>query len=166
VFAPGLQLTSSFIGGTTLTRADGGTSSASPHAAGCAALLIESGEALTPDAIETRLETSQFTVTEPENGLTFPRVDCSYSAIAALGGLIDRMGTLGFRGNSVNAYLVILNGALASLEAGNVQLALTQLAAFQAKVHQQTGKQLTSANAALLLQAAARIMAGAQLGYL
>ena len=53
-----------------------GTSMASPHAAGCAALLIEAGDATTPDEIETRLKTSGVQVTDPKNDLTFPRIDC------------------------------------------------------------------------------------------
>ena len=166
VFAPGVLLTSDALGGGTLTVTNGGTSGASPHVAGCAALLIESGEALTPAAIEKRVATSPFTVTDPRNGLSFPRLDCSYSATDALRGLIGRMGTLGLPGNSASSYVVFLTGALVSLEAGNVQLAQTQLAAFKSRVRQQTGKQLTSATADLLVLAADRIIAGALLGYL
>ena len=166
LFAPGVLLTSSFVGGGTFTVTNGGTSGASPHAAGCAALLIESGEALTPTAIETRLETSPVTVTDPKNGLSFPRLDCSYSAIAALRGLMNRMTTLGLPGNSANSYLVFLNGALVSLEAGNVGLAQTQLNAFMNRVRQQSGRQLTSAVANVLLLTVDRVLAGAELGYL
>jgi subtilisin family serine protease len=72
IFAPGVNVVSLAIGGGTTTAS--GTSMASPHAAGCAALLIESGEATTPNAIETRLETSSFTVSD--NGNTYPRIDC------------------------------------------------------------------------------------------
>jgi subtilisin family serine protease len=166
VFAPGVLLTSDGLHGTTFTVTNGGTSGASPHVAGCAALLIESGEALSPDAIETRVTTSPVTVTDPKNGLTFPRLDCSYSTIDALRGLIRRMGTLGLPGNSASSYLAFLSGALLSLESGNVQLAQVQLNAFKSRVRQQTGKQLTSAVADMLLLAADRILAGAQLGYL
>jgi subtilisin family serine protease len=75
VFAPGvLVLSSNLQNGTTTVS---GTSMASPHAAACAALLIQTGEATTPNQIETRLETSAFTVTVPGNGLTFPRIDCA-----------------------------------------------------------------------------------------
>ena len=74
IFAPGVSIVSSAIGGGTTTA--GGTSMSSPHAAGCAALLIQTGEATTPDQIETRLETSTASVTVPGNGLTFPRIDC------------------------------------------------------------------------------------------
>ena len=166
VFAPGVVLTSDGKDGLTFTVTNGGTSGASPHAAGCALLLIDSGEALTPAAIETRIKTSPFTVTDPKNGLSFPRLDCSYSAIAALRGLMDRMGTMGLPGGSAASYLTILNGALASLEAGNVQLAELQLTFFMSRVRQKSGKQLTSADADVLLLAANRVIAGARLGYL
>ena len=46
-------------------------------AAGCAALLLQSGEATTPRDIRTRLKTSSYIVTVPESGLSFPRLDCS-----------------------------------------------------------------------------------------
>jgi subtilisin family serine protease len=166
LFAPGMLLTSSWIGGITFTVTNGGTSGASPHAAGCAALLIDAGEALTPAAIETRLETSPFTVTDPTNDLTFPRLDCSYSAIAALRGLRTRMMAAVLPGNSASSYLSFLDGALASLAAGNLNLAQNGLNAFMNRVRAQSGKQLTPAFADALLLQANRISAGAELGYL
>lgn len=75
LFAPGVRVVSLARGGGTTTAS--GTSMASPHAAGCAALLIQAGDATTPDAIEARLETSPAQVTDPKNGLTFPRLDCA-----------------------------------------------------------------------------------------
>lgn len=75
IFAPGVNVDSSAIGGGTTNAS--GTSMASPTAAGCAALLIETAEATTPDDIETRLETSAFQVNVPGNGLSFPRIDCA-----------------------------------------------------------------------------------------
>lgn len=87
LFAPGVNIESLAIGGGTLTTS--GTSMASPHAAGCAALLIEAGDATDPDAVETRLETSPFQVTDL-NGVTIPRIDCSPEAgappVAVIGG--------------------------------------------------------------------------------
>jgi subtilisin family serine protease len=74
IFGPGVGVVSLAIGGGTTPAS--GTSMASPHAAGCAALLIDAGDATTPNAIETRLETSAFQVTDAA-GLTFPRIDCT-----------------------------------------------------------------------------------------
>lgn len=78
VMAPGFQIISDAVGNGTTSAS--GTSMASPHAAGCAALLIQSGEATTPNQIENRLETSAVQVTDPTNGLTFPRIDCHPAA--------------------------------------------------------------------------------------
>jgi subtilisin family serine protease len=78
VFAPGEGILSSALGGGTASAS--GTSMASPHVVGCAALLIESAEATAPDALESRLETSPVQVTDPKNGLSFPRLDCSPTA--------------------------------------------------------------------------------------
>ncbi|HSJ23932.1 MAG TPA: S8 family serine peptidase [Longimicrobiales bacterium] len=72
IFAPGVAIVSSRMGGGSVSLQ--GTSMASPHAAGCAALLIQSGDATTPAAIEARLKSSAFTVTVGD--LTFPRIDC------------------------------------------------------------------------------------------
>lgn len=72
MFAPGNNIMSLNNDGTTVAAS--GTSMASPHAAGCAALLIQAGDATTPAQIETRLETSPVTVTR--NSITFPRIDC------------------------------------------------------------------------------------------
>ena len=166
IFAPGVSVTSDFLSGGTFTAVTGGTSVASPHAAGCAALLIESLEALTPAAIETRLETSPVTVTDPKNGRSFPRIDCSYSAVAALRGLVNRMGTVGLTGNSASSYITTLEQALASLRAGNVHLALKRLNAFANHVRSETGGQLTPATADVLLRAVSQVIAGAQAGYL
>lgn len=164
IFAPGVSIVSDSRFGGTLTAS--GTSMASPHAAGCAALLIDSGEALTPDAIETRLETSPVHVTDPTNGLSFPRIDCSYSALAALRGLMDRVRGLALPGNSANAYLSLLEKALSRAESGDVDLAMNQLTAFMNHVGAQAGKHVTTSEADALIVAATRIIAAMQAGYL
>lgn len=73
MFAPGVSIESSTLDNGMAVQS--GTSFASPHAAGCAALLMESGEALTPLEVEDRLKTSSSTVTR--DGITFPIIDCS-----------------------------------------------------------------------------------------
>jgi len=164
IFAPGVSIVSDSRFGGTITAS--GTSMASPHAVGCAALLIDSGEALTPDAIESRLETSPFRVTDPTNGLSFPRIDCSYSALAALRALTDRVGGLDLPGNSAKAYLAPLSHALSRAESGDVDLALNHLNAFMNHVRAQAGKHLTASEADAMIVAATRIIAGLEAGYL
>jgi len=75
IFAPGVNVLSSNLGNGTTTAS--GTSMASSHAAGCAALLIQNGEAVNPDQIEARLESSAVQVLVAANGLSFPRIDCN-----------------------------------------------------------------------------------------
>ena len=83
IFAPGVSIRSSLRNGGTVVAS--GTSMASPHAAGCAALLIQTGYT-TPAAIEARLKTSAFRVIR--NGINYPRIDCSpnRNPSAAIGG--------------------------------------------------------------------------------
>ncbi len=82
VMAPGVGIVSSAMGNSTTTAS--GTSMASPHAAGCAALFIASREAVTPDQIEMRLENSPVQVFNPKNGLTFPRIECSLKSLTGV----------------------------------------------------------------------------------
>ena len=55
LFAPGSSITSTWIGSTTATRTISGTSMASPHVAGAAAVLLSLEPTLTPAAVATRL---------------------------------------------------------------------------------------------------------------
>jgi subtilisin family serine protease len=76
ILAPGVGVTSLAIGGGTTIAS--GTSMASPMAAGCAALLIQAGDATTPATIETRLKTSPVSLSR--NGVSVPRIDCGPAA--------------------------------------------------------------------------------------
>lgn len=60
VFGPGQDITSTWIGSPTATNTISGTSMASPHVAGVAALLLESNPTATPAEI-AKLITSQAT---------------------------------------------------------------------------------------------------------
>jgi subtilisin family serine protease len=80
ILAPGVNITSTGLANGTDTLS--GTSMASPHAAGCAALFIEAGVATTPNQIEARLETSPVIVAG------FPRIDC----FEAVGGTVELLG--------------------------------------------------------------------------
>ena len=75
LMAPGVGILSAARGNGTGSQS--GTSMATPHAAGCAALLLQSGLVSTPDELEARLESSPVEVTDPKNGLRFPRLDCT-----------------------------------------------------------------------------------------
>ncbi|MEM7582225.1 MAG: S8 family serine peptidase [Acidobacteriota bacterium] len=85
LFAPGAPITSAGVGGGTSTFF--GTSQASPHAAACAALLRQATPTLTPEELETALESSPIMVTDSTNGLSFPRLDCQ-NALDLTSGLI------------------------------------------------------------------------------
>ncbi|MDY7091623.1 MAG: S8 family serine peptidase [Acidobacteriota bacterium] len=75
LLAPGAAMTSTGIDGGSSTYY--GTSQAAPTAAACAALLLEAVPNATPDLIESALEASSTQITDPDTGLTFPRIDCA-----------------------------------------------------------------------------------------
>lgn len=74
LFAPGETVLSTFLSGGTNTFS--GTSTAAPHAAACAANLLQAGGRLPPAEIERRLESTGVSVVDPKNSLAFPRIDC------------------------------------------------------------------------------------------
>jgi hypothetical protein len=82
LLAPGVGVASAAIGDGTTTAS--GTSMASPLSAGCAALLIASGEAVTPAAVEAWLEASPVHLLDGRNGTTYPRLVCAPTPPAAL----------------------------------------------------------------------------------
>jgi subtilisin family serine protease len=73
LLGPGVHVTSAGRGGTTSTFT--GTSQATPHAAGAAALLFSLRPDLGPDAVESLLKESGRSVVDSRTGLVFPRVD-------------------------------------------------------------------------------------------
>ena len=74
VFAPGGAITATYIGGGAATLF--GTSMASPHGAACAADVLQARPGLSAAAQEAALKATGKPVTDPKNGLTFPRIDC------------------------------------------------------------------------------------------
>ncbi|MFI5394576.1 MAG: S8 family serine peptidase [Candidatus Binatia bacterium] len=84
VFAPGCPTTSTGLGGGVSTFC--GTSQATPLVAACAACLLQADPSAAPDQLELALKTSPTLVTAPQNGLSFPRLDCA-AALAALTGV-------------------------------------------------------------------------------
>jgi subtilisin family serine protease len=79
--APGVFITSTGRGGGTETR--GGTSQASPHAAGAAAILFSLKPSLTVSEMEQLLRSTGTTIVDPRNGYARPRIDL-YRAVAEL----------------------------------------------------------------------------------
>lgn len=80
IVAPGVYITSTGLNGSTSRYA--GTSQAAPTAAGVAALMLQARPALSPDAIESIMETTGVAVTDTRNNLTYPRID-AYSAVTS-----------------------------------------------------------------------------------
>jgi hypothetical protein len=80
LLAPGAIITTSELGGVCSSCA--GTSFSAPLAASCAALLIEAHPTIQPDTIRLALRSSSTRVTDPKNGLEFPRLDCEQALVA------------------------------------------------------------------------------------
>jgi subtilisin family serine protease len=73
LLAPGALTTSSGPGGGTLT--EGGTSQATPHVAGAAAVLLQARPGLTPTEIIRLLAQTGVPVVDRKNGLSVPRIN-------------------------------------------------------------------------------------------
>ena len=80
LLAPGVDIISDGVGGGTSELS--GTSMATPHAAGTAALLISARPGLTADAVQSLLTGSGVMVGDPSRDVATPRID----AFAALRG--------------------------------------------------------------------------------
>jgi subtilisin family serine protease len=80
LFAPGAPTTSTGMGSGISTYY--GTSQASPLAAACAADLMQAHPGMTPAELEKVLKASPARVTDPKNGLSYPRLDCKAALLA------------------------------------------------------------------------------------
>ncbi len=74
LFAPGCLITTSARGGGASNVV--GTSFSAPHATACAALLKQADPSISAGAIENTFKATGVPVTDPRNGITFPRIDC------------------------------------------------------------------------------------------
>lgn len=63
-----------------------GTSAATPHVAGVAALLLQVNPALSPGQVESLLKQTGKPVFDARNGLTFPRINALAAVQSAMGG--------------------------------------------------------------------------------
>lgn len=89
LYAPGAYTTSSGLDGATSSY--GGTSQAAPLVASCIADLFQFKPSLTRDRVKAALIASPTRVTDPKNGLSFPRLDCEQALID-----VDRIFSDGF----------------------------------------------------------------------
>jgi subtilisin family serine protease len=81
LLAPGAAISAAGRGGGISTFL--GTSQASPHAAGAAALLLEARPSLTVDQIESALKSTGVPITDKKNGRRIPRIDVRAALDAA-----------------------------------------------------------------------------------
>lgn len=81
LLAPGSRIRSTGRGGGGASFS--GTSQASPHAAGAAALLLEINPSLSTAQIESLLKTTGRVIVDHRNGLAVPRLDVAAAADAA-----------------------------------------------------------------------------------
>ena len=79
LLAPGAFIFSDYLGGGLASYS--GTSQASPHAAGVAALMLQQAPVLTPAEIESRMKAGGVPRTDPANSIVTARID----AVGALG---------------------------------------------------------------------------------
>jgi subtilisin family serine protease len=82
LLAPGSVIYSSYLANTAASAS--GTSAASPHAAGVAALMLDANPSATPDQIESCMKSTGIPVTDSANGVTTPRVD-ALGAVQCIG---------------------------------------------------------------------------------
>jgi subtilisin len=73
VLAPGVNVQSSVTGNAFGSKS--GTSMAAPHVAGAWALLKSAKPSATVDEVETALESTGVSITDPDNSVTKPRID-------------------------------------------------------------------------------------------
>ena len=81
LFAPGVSVTSTGLGRPTSTYT--GTSQATPHGTGSAAVLFAMRPGLSVDEMESTLKSTGRPIVDARNGVTTPRIDL-FAAVEAL----------------------------------------------------------------------------------
>ncbi|EDN69260.1 Peptidase S8 and S53, subtilisin, kexin, sedolisin [Beggiatoa sp. PS] len=109
ILAPGAMITSSKFDGTTDVK--GGTSQASPMAAGVAALMLEANSSLTPNCIKNIMQQTGVNILDSRNNLSFPRIDALLAVEAA------RQGIFQFVANN---YQINENSGSITIEVGRI----------------------------------------------
>ena len=113
VFAPGQNITSAWISSDTATNTISGTSMASPHVAGAAALVLGATPQATPQVVRDRLvaDATQNKVTNPGTGspnrLLYTAASASDGPWAGTGTATTTVTADGTSGNAVLNYSVI-----------------------------------------------------------
>lgn len=108
LLAPGIDVTSAALGGGVTTKS--GTSMATPHVAGVAALLLQADPSLTPADIEAILKTTGVPTTDERSGRVTPRIDALAAAnqvvevtpAFTIAGTVQLQGREVFSGTSIS----------------------------------------------------------------
>lgn len=112
--------------GTSYTSNFGGTSAASPYAAGATAVLLHAAEAagfaLTPLDVRSALVLTGDAITDPKAGLTFPRVNLGHAAESYTDTWVDFAHSGSEDGSKLAPFNTIAEGAAAVAPAGNLRI--------------------------------------------
>ncbi|HJX50831.1 MAG TPA: S8 family serine peptidase [Candidatus Nanoarchaeia archaeon] len=85
LLAPGVNIQSTVLGSNFGGK--DGTSMAAPHVSGTAALMYQNyklkNQSITPKQIEDKLKTTGKSITDPENELSFPRINAEEAVLSA-----------------------------------------------------------------------------------